>query len=88
MAVARARTSAFAILVSKVTTAVILPSASTTVVVMESVRWVTAVFVIRTGQELDAILRHATTFKDVQVRALSDSFTVGSIYTTTLARML
>jgi hypothetical protein len=72
MAGVRARTSVFAIQVLKVTIVAMFPSASITVVVMGNAPWVTAAFVTLTGQGTDVILRHATTFNDVQVRTLSD----------------
>ena len=70
MAVARAQIFAFAIQVLKATTAVTSRCVTTIAAAMERVLRATTVFVIRTGQGIDAILRHATTFKDVQVSAI------------------
>lgn len=67
MAGAKGLTSVFAILDSKVTTAVKSRSAAITAVTTDSVRWVATVYVILTGQGTDAILRRAMTFKDARV---------------------
>jgi putative effector of murein hydrolase len=67
MAGAKGRTSVFATLVSKATTAVTSPCATTIAAAMERARQATAVSVIQTGQAIDVILRLAPTFRDVQV---------------------